>query len=70
VIACPAAVGGPQADLGRAVRQPVVTKGVLGWVGADTVVLDPHNGDPEQTRLPAGSWRALTAVATHWRTAP
>jgi len=39
-------------------------------LGADTVVLDPYHGDPEQTRLPAESWRALTAVATHWRTAP
>ena len=39
-------------------------------LGADTVMLDPYHGDPEQTRLPAESWRALTAVATHWRTAP
>jgi len=38
-------------------------------LGADTVVLDPYHGDPEQTRRPAESWRALTAVATQWRTA-
>jgi hypothetical protein len=39
-------------------------------LGADTVVLDPYHGDPEETRRPGTAWRALTAVATHWRTAP
>jgi alkanesulfonate monooxygenase SsuD/methylene tetrahydromethanopterin reductase-like flavin-dependent oxidoreductase (luciferase family) len=38
-------------------------------LGADTVVLDPYHGDPEETRRPETAWRALTAVATHWRTA-
>ena len=38
-------------------------------LGADTVVLDPYHGDPEETRRPDTAWRALTAVATHWRTA-
>jgi alkanesulfonate monooxygenase SsuD/methylene tetrahydromethanopterin reductase-like flavin-dependent oxidoreductase (luciferase family) len=38
-------------------------------LGADTVVLDPYHGDPEETRRPDEAWRALTAVATHWRTA-
>lgn len=42
----------------------------LRQLGAETVVLDPYHGDPEQTRRPAESWRALTTVATHWRTAP
>jgi alkanesulfonate monooxygenase SsuD/methylene tetrahydromethanopterin reductase-like flavin-dependent oxidoreductase (luciferase family) len=38
-------------------------------LGADTVVLDPYHGDPEETRRPDTAWRALAAVATHWRTA-
>jgi len=37
-------------------------------LGAGTVVLDPYHGDPEETRRPDVAWRALTAVATHWRT--
>ena len=43
--------------------------GELRRLGADTVVLDPYHGDPEETRRPDEAWRALTAVATHWRTA-
>jgi alkanesulfonate monooxygenase SsuD/methylene tetrahydromethanopterin reductase-like flavin-dependent oxidoreductase (luciferase family) len=39
-------------------------------LGADTVVLDPYHGDPEETRRPDVAWRALTAVATHWKPAP
>jgi alkanesulfonate monooxygenase SsuD/methylene tetrahydromethanopterin reductase-like flavin-dependent oxidoreductase (luciferase family) len=38
-------------------------------LGAGTVVLDPYHGDPEETRRPDVAWRALTAVATHWRAA-
>jgi len=38
-------------------------------LGADTVVLDPYHGDPEETRRPEVAWRALATVATHWRTA-
>ncbi|MFE9921626.1 LLM class flavin-dependent oxidoreductase [Streptomyces sp. NPDC005774] len=37
-------------------------------LGADTVVLDPYHGDPQETRRPHEAWRALTAVATHWST--
>ncbi|MFD0689014.1 LLM class flavin-dependent oxidoreductase [Actinomadura fibrosa] len=36
-------------------------------MGAETVVLDPYHGDPEETRRPHEAWRALTAVATHWK---
>lgn len=36
-------------------------------LGADTVVLDPYHGDPEETRRPEVAWRALTAVAIRWR---
>ncbi|MEU3729825.1 LLM class flavin-dependent oxidoreductase [Streptomyces sp. NPDC033538] len=37
-------------------------------LGAETVVLDPYRGDPEETRRPDAAWQALTAVATHRRT--
>ncbi|KUJ67665.1 LLM class F420-dependent oxidoreductase [Streptomyces albus subsp. albus] len=40
----------------------------LHLLGADTVVLDPYHGDPEETRRPHAAWQALTAVATHRRT--
>ncbi|MEU6593121.1 LLM class flavin-dependent oxidoreductase [Streptomyces sp. NPDC046881] len=40
----------------------------LRLLGADTVVLDPYHGDPEETRRPEAAWRALTIVATHWST--
>ncbi len=38
-------------------------------LSADTVVLDPYHSDPEKTRRPDLAWRALTTVATRWRTA-
>ncbi|GJF34948.1 F420-dependent oxidoreductase [Kitasatospora sp. NE20-6] len=40
----------------------------LRLMGADTVVLDPYHGDPEETRRPRTAWQALTEVATRWRT--
>lgn len=40
----------------------------LRLLGADTVVLDPYHGDPEETRRPHTAWRALTTLATHRRT--
>ncbi|MEU6372354.1 LLM class flavin-dependent oxidoreductase [Streptomyces sp. NPDC046909] len=40
----------------------------LHGLGADTVLLDPYHGDPEETRRPHTAWRALTAVATNWST--
>ncbi|MEU8584720.1 LLM class flavin-dependent oxidoreductase [Streptomyces abikoensis] len=40
----------------------------LRLLGADTVVLDPYQGDPQETRRPHAAWQALTTVATHWRT--
>ncbi|MFB7862562.1 LLM class flavin-dependent oxidoreductase [Streptomyces sp. NPDC056069] len=39
-------------------------------LGAHTVVLDPYQGDPEETRRPHTAWQALAAVADHRRTAP
>lgn len=38
----------------------------LRLLGADTVVLDPYHGDPEETHHPEVAWRALAAVAAHW----
>jgi alkanesulfonate monooxygenase SsuD/methylene tetrahydromethanopterin reductase-like flavin-dependent oxidoreductase (luciferase family) len=32
-------------------------------LGADTVVLDPFNGDPDETAHPEAAWQALAAVA-------
>jgi alkanesulfonate monooxygenase SsuD/methylene tetrahydromethanopterin reductase-like flavin-dependent oxidoreductase (luciferase family) len=34
-------------------------------LGADTVVLDPFNDDPDETRHPEVAWQALAAVAAH-----
>ncbi|GAA4203234.1 LLM class flavin-dependent oxidoreductase [Streptosporangium oxazolinicum] len=38
----------------------------LRLLGAGTVVLDPFNGDPQETRHPEVAWQALATVATHW----
>jgi hypothetical protein len=32
-------------------------------LGADTVVLDPFNGDPAETAHPEAAWQALATVA-------
>jgi probable F420-dependent oxidoreductase len=33
---------------------------------ADTVVLDPFNGDPDETSHPEAAWQALATVAERW----
>ena len=38
----------------------------LHGLGAETVVLDPFNGDPDETRHPEVAWAALAAVAARW----
>ncbi|MER5326034.1 LLM class flavin-dependent oxidoreductase [Streptosporangium roseum] len=38
----------------------------LRLLGADTVVLDPFNGDPRETCHPKTAWRALATVAACW----
>jgi alkanesulfonate monooxygenase SsuD/methylene tetrahydromethanopterin reductase-like flavin-dependent oxidoreductase (luciferase family) len=38
----------------------------LRLLGADTVVLDPFDGDPAETLHPQRAWRALATVADHW----
>ncbi|GHH76109.1 F420-dependent oxidoreductase [Kitasatospora indigofera] len=42
----------------------------LRQLGAETVLLDPYHGDPEDTRRPHAAWRAIATVADRWRTAP
>jgi probable F420-dependent oxidoreductase len=39
----------------------------LAQLGADTVVLDPFNGDPDETRHPEVAWQALAAVTARAR---
>ena len=51
------------------IEQIVEDLGELRRLGADTVVLDPYHGDPEETRRPEVAWQALATVATHWRRA-
>ncbi|MEV4543550.1 LLM class flavin-dependent oxidoreductase [Micromonospora echinaurantiaca] len=38
----------------------------LRLLGAETVVLDPFNGDPHETHRPQTAWHALATVAAHW----
>ena len=38
--------------------------------GADTVVLDPFNGDHRETAHPETAWRALATVAERARSRP
>jgi alkanesulfonate monooxygenase SsuD/methylene tetrahydromethanopterin reductase-like flavin-dependent oxidoreductase (luciferase family) len=35
-------------------------------LGAETVVLDPFNGDPAETCRPRAAWRSLATVAAGW----
>jgi alkanesulfonate monooxygenase SsuD/methylene tetrahydromethanopterin reductase-like flavin-dependent oxidoreductase (luciferase family) len=37
----------------------------LRLIGADTVLLDPYNGDPNETLRPEVAWQALATVAAH-----
>ncbi len=58
----------PVTDTGRlagegTIDQVVDDLGQLSLLGADTVVLDPFNGDPDETRHPEVAWQALAAVA-------
>jgi hypothetical protein len=38
----------------------------LRLLGADTVVLDPFNGDPRETYHPEVAWHALATVSARW----
>ncbi|MFD5872600.1 LLM class flavin-dependent oxidoreductase [Streptomyces sp. NPDC060322] len=37
----------------------------LRLAGAETVLLDPYNGDPDETLRPEAAWQALATVAAH-----
>ena len=39
----------------------------LHLLGADTVLLDPFNGDPDETHQPEVAWQALATVAARVR---
>ena len=41
--------------------------GQLRSLGADTVVLDPFNGDHQETAHPETAWQALATVAERWK---
>jgi hypothetical protein len=63
-------VEGPERPAGSGSLEQILDDlGELRRLGADTVVLDPYHGDPEETRRPDLAWQTLTTVATHWRTA-
>ncbi|MDX6430133.1 MAG: hypothetical protein QOE54_2499 [Streptosporangiaceae bacterium] len=38
----------------------------LRLLGADTVVLDPFNGDPRETLHPQPAWQAIATVSARW----
>ncbi|WP_345468619.1 LLM class flavin-dependent oxidoreductase [Actinoallomurus oryzae] len=59
-----APVTGPDRLAGEGTFEQVVADlDELRRLGAGTVVLDPFNGDPEETRRPREAWHALAAVA-------
>jgi alkanesulfonate monooxygenase SsuD/methylene tetrahydromethanopterin reductase-like flavin-dependent oxidoreductase (luciferase family) len=64
----PAAAPGRLAGVGT-VEQVMGDLDELRLLGADTVVLDPYSGDPAETSRPQEAWRALAAVAAHWKRA-
>ncbi|SDT74910.1 Flavin-dependent oxidoreductase, luciferase family (includes alkanesulfonate monooxygenase SsuD and methylene tetrahydromethanopterin reductase) [Streptomyces sp. TLI_053] len=67
----PAPVAGPTRLAGEgSIEQISADLARLRLLGADTVVLDPYHGDPEQTRDPAPAREALAAVADLLHLAP
>jgi alkanesulfonate monooxygenase SsuD/methylene tetrahydromethanopterin reductase-like flavin-dependent oxidoreductase (luciferase family) len=57
-------VTGPERRAGEGTLDQVLEDlRALHALGAADVVLDPFNGDPEETRRPQEAWRALAAVA-------
>ena len=49
------------------IDQIMADLGQLRSLGADTVVLDPFNGDPRETAQPETAWRTLATVAERTR---
>jgi alkanesulfonate monooxygenase SsuD/methylene tetrahydromethanopterin reductase-like flavin-dependent oxidoreductase (luciferase family) len=62
----PVTDGGRLAGHGT-IDQIIADLGQLRALGADTVVLDPFNGDPRETAQPETAWRTLATVAEHTR---
>ena len=62
----PVADGGRLAGHGT-IDQIIADLGRLRALGADTVVLDPFNGDPRETARPETAWRTLATVAERTR---
>lgn len=63
--------GSPISDRGRlagegTAEQVLADLEQLRLLGADTVVLDPFDGDPRETCHPHTAWQALATVAAHW----
>jgi alkanesulfonate monooxygenase SsuD/methylene tetrahydromethanopterin reductase-like flavin-dependent oxidoreductase (luciferase family) len=42
----------------------------LRLLGAEAVVLDPFDGDPDETLNPEAKWQMLATVAAHWQLHP
>ncbi|TDD81550.1 LLM class flavin-dependent oxidoreductase [Actinomadura darangshiensis] len=60
----PAPVTGPDRRAGEGTLDQVADDlEQLRLLGADTVLLDPFNGDPDETLRPNDAWRDLAAVA-------
>jgi len=62
----PVTDGGRLAGHGT-IDQIIADLGQLSALGADTVVLDPFNGDPRETAQPETAWRTLATVAERTR---
>ncbi|MFD0568594.1 LLM class flavin-dependent oxidoreductase [Kitasatospora gansuensis] len=62
----PAPVTGPQRLAGEGTIDQIMDDlDQLRRIGAETVVLDPYQGDPRETRRPQTAWQALATVAAH-----
>ena len=62
-----APVGGAERLAGEGTMDQIIDDlGQLRLLGAETVVLDPYNGDPRETCRPEAAWQALAAVAAHF----
>ncbi|MFD3931780.1 TIGR03619 family F420-dependent LLM class oxidoreductase [Streptomyces sp. NPDC058614] len=61
-----APVAGPQRLAGEGTLDQILDDlDQLRLLGAESVVLDPYNGDPRETCHPQAAWQALATVAAH-----
>jgi probable F420-dependent oxidoreductase len=62
-----APVGGPARLAGEGTTDQIMDDlEQLRLLGAETVVLDPYGGDPDETLHPQAAWQALATVAAHF----